>query len=937
VDRAVRFDLILNSRKYVSGGRDAVRANHQITESTKRAGNALKAATAAFSVGVVVSQMRNWVAAARDSNKTAAQTATVLKSTHGAAGLTADQFAKLAGQISKTSAVDDDLIQSGENIIATFTQIHGDVFKKTTQAAVDMAAAMNHGEVTQEGLQSASIQLGKALNDPVKGLSALQRVGVTFSAQQKDQIANFVKAGQTAKAQGVILAEVNKEFGGSAAAAVTPAKQLAVTWGNMQEVLGNLLIPAIDRGAQILNSILGVVDRNRTAFGVLFGVLGTGAAVIGTLVVAEKVHKAVTEGLAVATKTAEVAQKGLNLVFGATKVQATAVAVAEGEVAVATTGAGAAAGRTSVAFGALATRLGLLGAAVGAGVYQGTQFDDSLQKLKEHSNPLATALDKLFTITTIGGGKTKEASKATREQGLQTAYAAQQTEMQRQAMVASLPAYQTAADKARLNADAIKEMSGKLKEARGELAQNRQSMAQTIQSYDGLISKSKVTAAEVVKDIRNQVSNFKTYSSDVHRLIKAGVNPAAIQELSQKGPQYIHALARGSASQLKDYKATWVARNQEIKTSFAASIDAQYRKLAAQIRKMQAEINRLKGKTITIKARTSVEITASVRQYLAASNVPGFHAKGALIPGYGGGDIYPAMLEPGEAVIPKDKARRPDFKAWAKAMGIPGFQFGGLVTRYYNPTVSETRRIGQSMANVAAYVIKQLGGGNPAIKAFIRSTDPLPYIWGGAGPGGYDCSGLTGAVFGQMTGRGGGHGQRYFTTASNFGALGFKPGGGGAYTIGVNRAGGHMVGNYGGLAFEAANTRAGIRIGGAARSVGSMPALYHMAKGGLVGALDREALRWLTDQRLAIGGDAARLRVDRFDRGGMLLPGHLGYNGTGRAEPVGLDEDRLARKIAVALVEALRTSPPRVAVDDIHTGLLRKKNARTGGMSLGLS
>jgi hypothetical protein len=51
----------------------------------------------------------------------------------------------------------------------------------------------------------------------------------------------------------------------------------------------------------------------------------------------------------------------------------------------------------------------------------------------------------------------------------------------------------------------------------------------------------------------------------------------------------------------------------------------------------------------------------------------------------------------------------------------------------------------------------------------------------------------------------------------------------------------------------------------------------------------------------------------------------------------GLDEDRLARKIAAALVEALRTSPPRVAVDDIHQGLLRKKNARTGGMSLGLS
>lgn len=57
----------------------------------------------------------------------------------------------------------------------------------------------------------------------------------------------------------------------------------------------------------------------------------------------------------------------------------------------------------------------------------------------------------------------------------------------------------------------------------------------------------------------------------------------------------------------------------------------------------------------------------------------GAYATGGRIPGYGGGDIYPIMAEPGEAVVPKDKATRPEFMAWAKAMGIPGFQRGGLV------------------------------------------------------------------------------------------------------------------------------------------------------------------------------------------------------------------------------------------------------------------
>src|SRR6266498_3857891 len=331
--------------------RDAQRSSEKFTQHTSNAGRALKAATAAFSVGVVVSQMKNWVAAARDSNKTAAQTATVLKSTHGAAGLTADQFAKLASEISKTAAIDDDRVQPGENIIATFTNIHGDVFKKTTQAAVDMTAAMNHGEITQEGLKSSSILLGKALNDPLRGLSALTRVGVTFSEGQRKQIADFVKHGQVAKAQGVILAEVNKEFGGSAKAAVTPAKQLAVTWGNMQEVLGNLLIPAIDRGAKILNGILGVVDRNRTAFGVLFGVLGGGAAIVGTLVVAEKIHRAVSDSIKVVTVGWAAAQKGLNLILGATKVQAEAASAAEGVLATSTSAAGTASGLAAAQMG----------------------------------------------------------------------------------------------------------------------------------------------------------------------------------------------------------------------------------------------------------------------------------------------------------------------------------------------------------------------------------------------------------------------------------------------------------------------------------------------------------------------------------------------------------------------------------------------------------
>jgi SLT domain-containing protein len=76
-----------------------------------------------------------------------------------------------------------------------------------------------------------------------------------------------------------------------------------------------------------------------------------------------------------------------------------------------------------------------------------------------------------------------------------------------------------------------------------------------------------------------------------------------------------------------------------------------------------------------------------------------------------------------------------------------------------------------------------------------------------------------------------------------------------------------------------------------------------------------------------------RVRPMGYDRGGFLPPGGLALNATSRPEALGFDYD----KLAAAVVKALQTAPPRVAVDDIHQGLLRKKHTTLGGMNLGLT
>ncbi len=193
-----------------------------------------------------------FVADARESARISALTAQAIKSTGGAANVTAKQVGRLSTAISNKTGVDDEQIQSGANLLLTFTNVRNEVgkgnkiFNRANQAVTDMSAALG------QDTKSSAIQLGKALNDPVKGITALSRVGVAFTEQQKAQITAMVENGNQVGAQKVILAELGKEFGGAAAAMATPGDKLKVTLGNLGESIGAQLIPHIDTFARFM-------------------------------------------------------------------------------------------------------------------------------------------------------------------------------------------------------------------------------------------------------------------------------------------------------------------------------------------------------------------------------------------------------------------------------------------------------------------------------------------------------------------------------------------------------------------------------------------------------------------------------------------------------------------------------------------------------------
>lgn len=187
------------------------------------------------------------IADARESQKISALTEQVIKTTGSAANVTAKQVQDLSGSIAAKTGIDDAAIQSASNLLLTFTNLRNevgkgnDIFNQATQIATDLGVALG----TEP--KAAAIQLGKALNDPVKGVAALSRVGVTFTAGQKKVIESLVKTGDTAGAQKVILKELNKEFGGAAEAQATAADKAAFAFGELKESIGTALLPVVDR------------------------------------------------------------------------------------------------------------------------------------------------------------------------------------------------------------------------------------------------------------------------------------------------------------------------------------------------------------------------------------------------------------------------------------------------------------------------------------------------------------------------------------------------------------------------------------------------------------------------------------------------------------------------------------------------------------------
>ena len=217
---------------------------------------------------------------AMDASAGMAQLKAGIASTAGIAGVTADHLQELASTIQNYSGITDDSVVATEQLLLTFTNIRNvgpdKIFDDATKAAADMASKIPQ---YLGNPAAAATALGKALNDPLLGITALSKVGVSFTKEQKDQVAALLQTGNVVGAQKIILGELTKEYGGAAkAAGQSLPGQLAIGKRAFedfsQEIVEDfipIVLPLVKRLTELLKDIAPHIKDAAKAFSDFLG------------------------------------------------------------------------------------------------------------------------------------------------------------------------------------------------------------------------------------------------------------------------------------------------------------------------------------------------------------------------------------------------------------------------------------------------------------------------------------------------------------------------------------------------------------------------------------------------------------------------------------------------------------------------------------------
>jgi hypothetical protein len=282
---------------------------------------ALPAAAALGAVGAAAGKMVAAGEAAATSNARIAQINDSMGLFGDNTAIVNKRITDYAEATARATGIDQNQIKLAQAKLLTFKDLAvsaddaGGAFDRATQAAIDMGAA-GFGDAATN-----AVQLGKALNDPVKGVSALAKSGVTFTEQEQDKIKTLVESNRMLEAQEIVLAAIETQVGGTAEATANDSDKMKVAFSQLSENIGLALLPMFEKFTTIMLKVSEFAQKNTTFIIVLGGVIAGLAVAVLAANAAMKVYKATLV-------IVKVAQFMLNAVMAANPITLVVIAIA---------------------------------------------------------------------------------------------------------------------------------------------------------------------------------------------------------------------------------------------------------------------------------------------------------------------------------------------------------------------------------------------------------------------------------------------------------------------------------------------------------------------------------------------------------------------------------------------------------------------------------
>lgn len=366
-----------------------------------------KLAVAAVGVGGIATLFKNVAREAETFETSMLRINAVIRATGGVAGKTGDELLAFAQNLARNTLESTEGVLEAQQRLLTFRKITGDVFDRAIKASADLSAAMG------TNLSASAVMLGRALEDPERGLTALTRTGTVFTEAQKEMVAQLVETGNLQEAQTLILKELEAQYGGTAqAAAQGYAGALDTLAQSQQEFLLAIndtlgVTDALSVAVNALSSVFDTLSENMERVvtyiqvAAVAGMVAFRGAIIGA---AAAITKLLIPGL-VAFKTA-LARTGVGLLvvaLGEAAYQASRLYDWFGDLTTAAGGTGEAIGLLGQLVGETFTAIGRDGPAIAANAFKAIGYSIIASMQRTMSKVLLSVLRTVEAMRDIPG------------------------------------------------------------------------------------------------------------------------------------------------------------------------------------------------------------------------------------------------------------------------------------------------------------------------------------------------------------------------------------------------------------------------------------------------------------------------------------------------------------------------------------------------------